>query len=142
MSRAELRDAGRYVDHAEASEQISAQLSAAPLWIVLLLLAIVPAITEEFCFRGFLLSGIARGMSKWPAILLAGLIFGIFHFMIDRIPITALVGVVLAYLCWQSRSIWPRCWTRWKIWPGRLGLRVVSMAGNSWPGRWGGSDSP
>jgi membrane protease YdiL (CAAX protease family) len=25
----------------------------------------------------------------------------------DRVPITAILGVCLAYVCWQTRSIWP-----------------------------------
>jgi len=45
--------------------------------------------------------------------------------MVDRMPLTALMGVVLGYLCWQSRSIlpgvlfhachnaWPMVLTRW-----------------------------
>lgn len=91
----------------EAFKQIEAQLATVPLWQVLVLMAIVPAIAEELFFRGFLLSGLLQGMRKWPAILITGATFGIFHFMIDRVPITAMLGVVLAYVCWQSRSIWP-----------------------------------
>jgi ABC-2 type transport system permease protein/sodium transport system permease protein len=86
---------------------LESQLSAAPLWLVVLLLAVVPAICEEFLFRGFLLSGLSTGLRKWQTIFAVGLIFGVYHFMIERIPVTALMGIVLAYLCWQSRSIFP-----------------------------------
>jgi membrane protease YdiL (CAAX protease family) len=91
----------------EAFKLIETQLAAAPLWQVILLLAVVPAVAEELFFRGFLLSGLSQGMRKWPAIVLAGLIFGIFHFIMDRVPVTTLLGICLAYLCWQTRSIWP-----------------------------------
>jgi membrane protease YdiL (CAAX protease family) len=82
-------------------------LAAAPLWVGILLLAIVPGIAEEFLFRGFLLSGLAGKMRKWSAIVAAAAIFGVYHFVIDKIPVTALLGVVLGYLCWQSRSLLP-----------------------------------
>lgn len=91
----------------EAFRIMEAQLVAAPLWQVLLLLAVVPAVAEELFFRGFLLSGLSQGLRKWPAILFSALIFGIFHFIMDRVPVTALLGVALGYLCWQTRSIWP-----------------------------------
>ena len=92
---------------AEFAEKIQSELAMSPLWLVLFLMALVPAVTEEFLFRGFILSGLRSGMKKWSAIVLVSLIFGIYHFMIDRLPITVLLGMVLAYLCWQSGSLWP-----------------------------------
>lgn len=89
------------------SELVEPQLAAAPIALVVFLLAIVPAVCEEFLFRGFLLSGVGSSFRKWPAILTVALVFSIFHFMIDRMPVTALLGVMLGYLCWQCRSIWP-----------------------------------
>lgn len=91
----------------ELMKRLSAQLETSPLWVVLLLLAVAPAIAEELFFRGFVLSGLRQNLSKWWAILLVSLTFGIYHFMIDRVPVTAMMGVVLAYLCWQSGSILP-----------------------------------
>ncbi|MBI4580175.1 MAG: CPBP family intramembrane metalloprotease, partial [Planctomycetes bacterium] len=91
----------------QAFKLIETQLVSAPLWQVLLLLAIVPAVAEELFFRGFVLSGLSQGLSKWPAILTAALTFGIYHFILDRVPVTALLGICLAWLCWQSRSILP-----------------------------------
>jgi len=92
---------------AEFAQKIQSELTKSPLWLVLLLLAIVPAVTEEFLFRGFMLSGLRSGMKKWSAIVMVSLIFGIYHFMIDKLPVTVLLGVALAYLCWQSGSLWP-----------------------------------
>jgi membrane protease YdiL (CAAX protease family) len=40
-------------------------------------------------------------------LITVGVVFGIYHFVWVRFLVTALLGVVLAYLCWQSRSIWP-----------------------------------
>ncbi len=91
----------------ELSEKLLTELKAMPLPLVILFLAVIPAITEELLFRGFVLSGLARGFRKWAAIAVAGLIFGIYHFMFDRIPVTTLIGILLGCICWQTRSILP-----------------------------------
>ncbi|HUU84118.1 MAG TPA: ABC transporter permease subunit/CPBP intramembrane protease [Phycisphaerae bacterium] len=92
----------------EASEEImQTALANTRPWLALLLLALVPAVCEEFLFRGFLLGGLATVLRKWPAIICAGCVFGAFHFYVFKFPVTAILGVVLGYLCWQSRSIWP-----------------------------------
>ena len=91
----------------EFGREIEPQLADAPVWLVLLLLAVAPAVAEELFFRGFLLSGLSTAMRKWPAILTSADIFGVFHFMVERMPLTALMGIAIGYLCWQSRSILP-----------------------------------
>ncbi|MBP7933103.1 MAG: CPBP family intramembrane metalloprotease [Phycisphaerae bacterium] len=88
-------------------QQINAQLGAAPLWLMVLLLSLTPAITEELLFRGFLLRGLSAGLRKWSAIVVAAVIFGVFHFMVERMPLATLLGVVLGYVCWQTRSVLP-----------------------------------
>lgn len=91
----------------ETERRISSQLETAPLWLLVLLLSIAPAIAEELLFRGFLLRGLSTSMRKWSAIVTAAAIFGVFHFMVERMPMTTLLGIVLGYVCWQTRSILP-----------------------------------
>jgi len=89
------------------NELIDSALRSLPLGVGLLLLAVIPAICEEMMFRGFLLSGLRGTTRKWAAIVVVGLIFGGFHFFAFRVVITALLGILLAYMCWQSGSILP-----------------------------------
>jgi sodium transport system permease protein len=91
----------------KAMQQIEAHVNAIALPAVVLLLAVIPAICEEALFRGFLLSGFSTALKKWPAILASAGVFATFHFMVDRIPLTFLLGTLLAYICWQSRSLLP-----------------------------------
>ncbi len=91
----------------QAFEQMDEQLREAPLALALLLLAVTPGVAEEMLFRGFALSGLREGTPKWSAIVVVSVIFGVYHFTVDKIPLTALLGVLLAYTCWQSRSIFP-----------------------------------
>jgi len=80
--------------------------SPQPLWIVWLVIAITPAICEETLFRGFILSGFRRA-GKWPAILGSALLFGLAHASIYRLLPTMLLGIILAYVAWQTRSLIP-----------------------------------
>ena len=91
----------------EFLQRMQAELQAAPLLTVLVLIAIVPAVTEELLFRGFLLSGLHSAMGRVGAILSAALVFGLFHFMIERVPLTFLLGALLGWLVLRSGSILP-----------------------------------
>ena len=91
----------------ESAKQMQDALTLLPLPTMLLIVAVIPAFCEELLFRGFLLSGLSAGGRKWTAILSCGLIFAVFHIYAFRFPVTAAMGVALAYLAWQSRSIVP-----------------------------------
>jgi sodium transport system permease protein len=75
-----------------------------PLWVLLLALAITPAICEELLFRGMILSGL-RSLGKWPAIIGSALLFGLMHGSIYRLLPTFFLGVLLGYVVWRTRSI-------------------------------------
>jgi sodium transport system permease protein len=76
---------------------------------VLMLLAVTPAICEEFVFRGVLLGG-SRGELGWgKAVLLNAAVFGAFHLSFEsaiRFLPTAWLGLLLAYAVWRTGSIW------------------------------------
>jgi membrane protease YdiL (CAAX protease family)/uncharacterized RDD family membrane protein YckC len=68
-------------------------------------------VAEEIFFRGFVFGGFRHRLPLWPAALLAGAIFGIFHFTgvssIGVVPQLAAFGVVLCWLYDKTGSIWP-----------------------------------
>jgi sodium transport system permease protein len=78
-----------------------------PLWQLLLVIAVVPAICEELAFRGFLLSGFRHVGHKWRAIIYSSLFFGLSHAILQQSIVASVVGTVIAYLAVQSGSIWP-----------------------------------
>ena len=51
-------------------------MRAVPPWIVLLAIAVVPAIAEELFFRGYLLGALRGRLPAWAAICLTGAAFG------------------------------------------------------------------
>lgn len=98
---------GLPADVVEQSRLILETLERMPLSQAVFFTAVVPAVSEEILFRGFLLSGLRGGMKRGAAILTCGVIFGVFHFLIFKFITTTILGIVLAYLVWQSRSIIP-----------------------------------
>ncbi|MBS0202974.1 MAG: CPBP family intramembrane metalloprotease [Planctomycetes bacterium] len=78
-----------------------------PLWLLLLALAVAPAICEEIAFRGFMLSGFSRGGKVSLAVALSSLAFGIIHMIPQQVFNAALLGVVLGMMCVRSRSLLP-----------------------------------
>ncbi|BAM04170.1 ABC transporter permease subunit/CPBP intramembrane protease [Phycisphaera mikurensis] len=77
------------------------------LALVLFAVAVSPAVCEEVFFRGTLLAGLEEKLRPWVAIVLASLLFGLFHLYLHRILITAALGIAITWVAWRSRSIWP-----------------------------------
>ncbi|MCA9049576.1 MAG: CPBP family intramembrane metalloprotease, partial [Planctomycetaceae bacterium] len=82
----------------------SADLSA---WTVLLVFAVTPAICEEVAFRGFILSGLARGNRLGMAVIVSSLMFGIIHMIPQQAFNAGLLGLILGLLAVYSRSLFP-----------------------------------
>lgn len=63
---------------------------------------------EEVVFRGFLLPPLMRRSGTWPAVVLAGSVFGLFH-AADPYAVAPLVvlGIGLGWLRVRSGSLWP-----------------------------------
>lgn len=81
--------------------------SAPSIWYILGLLAVVPAICEELAFRGFILSGLRHLGSKWSAIVISSLFFGVTHGILQQSISAAMVGIVLGFIAVQTGSLLP-----------------------------------
>ncbi|MEM8864891.1 MAG: ABC transporter permease subunit/CPBP intramembrane protease [Planctomycetota bacterium] len=89
-------------------EKVSAdiQLAESP-WMVIALIALLPAICEELTFRGFVLSGLRRSGSNGWAIVISAVAFGAVHAVFQQALAAALVGMLIGYLAVITRSLWP-----------------------------------
>ena len=109
-----------------------------PTWQLLLLLALLPGITEELTFRGVLLHGLRRRFGTLGLALVVGGIFGFFHFQIFRIPSTAMLGVVLTLVTLYSGSIFPAM--VWHALNNGIGIFLATQGwGESLEGAWLGA---
>ena len=78
-----------------------------PLWQTYVFMAILPAICEEFAFRGLLLQGLRNRFHPVVRCLFVGAVFGVFHYTLFRIAPTALLGVILTAIALMTGSIFP-----------------------------------
>ncbi len=115
----------------EALEKPIHELSSTSwgLTVLIFLIGFSPALCEEHFFRGFLQQGLLQKSAKWRVLLLVGFIFGAFHVPLYRQPIVMLLGVVLAYMAYEAKSLWPGVIYHFMhnsstfIWPALLGVK-------------------
>jgi sodium transport system permease protein len=89
-------------------EVFAEMLKSAPYpWLPYVLMAILPAICEELAFRGFILSGLRHLGSKWWAIGLTAVFFGMAHGLIQQSMSAAAMGMVIGYIAVQTGSLLP-----------------------------------
>jgi len=77
---------------------------------LLVLFALIPAVCEEFAFRGFILTGLERNHKMRTAVLMSALLFGYMHVLLSlfqQLFNATLLGLVLGLLAVRSRSILP-----------------------------------
>lgn len=76
-------------------------------YATLLAAVFVAPFCEEAFFRGFLFPGLCRSMPVGWAIILSSLLFAIAHADPGSFAVLFIIGLALAYLRWQTNSLWP-----------------------------------
>jgi ABC-2 type transport system permease protein/sodium transport system permease protein len=86
-----------------------AEFPTQPLWLILITMGLVPAIFEEFCFRGFLFQAFRTRLSGAWTVVVSATVFGIFHelFFPGRLLSSTFIGLVLGWVRLRTRSILP-----------------------------------
>ena len=94
----------------EADKQIAAFLkpgSTLDVVINVFIMALLPAIFEEACFRGVLqriLIGLCR--SPWAGIIITAILFSALHFQFEGFLPRMFLGALLGAIYWYSGSLW------------------------------------
>lgn len=88
-------------------EGLAEFLKDTKLWQQILVFSVTPAICEEILFRGLLFGSLKEKMDVKYAIIVSGLLFGIFHLYPGKILSTALLGMIFAYVVARTGSIIP-----------------------------------
>lgn len=104
-----LSEQGVFPELPEAISRVQALMSgdSQPLWLLICVFALTPAICEELAFRGFILSGLARGGRLGIAIVISSMMFGVIHMIPQQVFNASLVGVLIGLLAVHSRSLFP-----------------------------------
>jgi membrane protease YdiL (CAAX protease family) len=71
---------------------------------VLVVVAVTPALCEEFFFRGHFQRTLERTFG-WKSVLIAGVIFGLFHFQPLGLMSLSILGLFFGYVYYRSQSI-------------------------------------
>ncbi len=73
----------------------------------LLCIAALPAVSEEWLFRGYVQTRLAQRWRPWLAILVSSLLFAAFH--VEPVHVIAVfpIGLWFGYISWRSASILP-----------------------------------
>jgi membrane protease YdiL (CAAX protease family) len=74
--------------------------------VALIVMAIIPAFTEELFFRGLILDGFNRNYTQRKALLLSALFFGIIHLNPWQFLSGFIIGLFSAWVCINTNSIW------------------------------------
>ncbi|PHS15999.1 MAG: CPBP family intramembrane metalloprotease domain-containing protein [Blastopirellula sp.] len=91
----------------EQLEGFLAQVGDTSIPLLILLIAVLPAICEELAFRGFILSGLRHMGHKWAAICITAFLFGVTHGLLQQSIGAAILGVLIGYIAVQTSSIFP-----------------------------------
>lgn len=73
--------------------------------VMVLVVAIMPAICEETLQRGAILSHLRSLKKEWLIILIMGILFGLFHLSALRFLSTAILGALLSYLMIKKNNL-------------------------------------
>lgn len=101
-------------------------ISGTPYGILVLIIAVLPAITEEVTLRGVILSGYDdKGMIK--AALITGIMFGMFHLDGQQFLYATVLGFVLALLVRITNSIFSAVFLHFLINATSVTLQQILM---------------
>lgn len=81
-------------------------LSKTPLWLMILMIGVTPAISEEITMRGIVLSGY-KFKNKHIGAIMSGLMFGILHLNPHQFLYAFAMGVIFSYVVTAANSLIP-----------------------------------
>lgn len=82
----------------------------APIWLVIISSALLPAICEETAFRGVLFGTLQNKCRILVAVLITGAVFGLYHMNLIKFFVVGFLGCVLAYAVYKTGSIAVSMW--------------------------------
>ena len=74
------------------------------LFLLLFTTALIPAICEEFLFRGVILNGL-RKYGVWTAVFVSATFFSLMHMNLQQIPYTFILGVIIGFVVYYTRNL-------------------------------------
>jgi ABC-2 type transport system permease protein/sodium transport system permease protein len=110
---AQLGIGGLEVEKIEAAQRSIDKLRTVSPLLLLAVFAVVPAVIEELCFRGYLFSSLRTVMTPVRTVVITAVLFGVFHvltgnaLLIERFLPSTLMGLIIGSVAYQSGSVIP-----------------------------------
>ena len=92
--------------HLVELEEFMKQVGNWPWWLAVLIIGFGPGIGEELYFRGFLGRGLVGHYGLVWGMVWTSLLFGIMHLEPLQVIYAPVIGMVLHYVYWTTRSLW------------------------------------
>ena len=94
----------------EAYEEVARVLTGSAsvpelLWVILII-AIIPAIAEEFLFRGLVQRSLEKSITPLRGAVVTGVLFGAYHLNPGSFIPLAVLGIYLGFLVMRADSLW------------------------------------
>jgi hypothetical protein len=86
------------------ASDVMGQMQSHSIWVMLLAVAVTPAIVEEVVFRGYIQSQYPK-KPFWQVALLNGFFFGLIHMNFQQFFYAFAMGIIMAYMVYYTRSI-------------------------------------
>jgi len=91
---------------AESLKALDEMIKGQPVWVIILVMAVMPAIGEEFLFRGFLMGTLREKCRPWVAIAATTLIFAAYHMSLLKMFTISIIGLGLTVAAYMTGSIY------------------------------------
>jgi sodium transport system permease protein len=88
-------------------EQLSTIVDMPSMPLVVMAVAVMPAICEEILFRGVLVRGLATRFVPLVSVAISAIAFSAFHISLVRAVPTLMLGLVYGYIALRARSVIP-----------------------------------
>lgn len=98
-----------------------------PVWSMLLLISLLPAVTEELAFRGVIQARLERVMTFREAWFIQAALFSVIHLSPLMFPSHFVMGLCLGWLRTRFRSLYPAMVLH-AVWNGWVVLEELSLA--------------
>ena len=95
-----------FPESAENTQMTFEVMMEQPFGLIVLVMAIMPAIGEEIYFRGLIFGSLRHRYPVVWAIVISSFIFGVFHLSLVKILPTGMLGACFAYVTYSSGSIY------------------------------------
>ncbi len=89
-----------------ATEKLVEANSVPEFLLVVIVIAVTPAVCEEFLFRGLVFKNFEKVIPASKAIFFTGLLFALFHFHPFNIVPLTILGIFLTFIVYHSGSIY------------------------------------